>query len=76
MCIRDSHTECEIKDCEDRIQKTAYELKRHMERQHNYSEEMIKGRFTYKTVDDGKINENESDDETFENASDQMLKQV
>ena len=73
---RACHTECEINDCKDRKQKSAYDLKRHMERQHNCSEEIIKARFMYKTVDDGKFDENDSDDETFEKSSDQMIKQV
>ena len=51
---RTVHTVCEIKDCEDTKQKTAYDLKRHMERQHNCNERTVKGRFIYKKVKDDK----------------------
>ena len=54
---RAHHTECEIHNCKDRKQKSAYDLKCHMERQHNCSEEIIKARFNYKNVEDDKISD-------------------
>ena len=71
---RSRHIECEIKDCDDRKQKSAYDLKEHLVLKHNCEAKQIKERFTYKKVQDN--DGNDSDDEIFEKPNDQLLKQV